>query len=340
MNKWNSITATVAALSILLGTSPVAMAQQPATAATTAPNAQTSVNLDPTVTKRLTDVLNTLAGKQTIEFTSADTASDAWTVYGTLKGTANADFSQDYDSKKGIVQSTSIIYKAADMDKVMAPNLHSKVASFLKTFDTDKVFKTEAIWRVYSPIDEGGFKDYWVLWGKSQNLYIHLDQGNKITASFLYPLKDVKAALINKANRSLKTLGIPTIKPFEYTLRQREDNDTIWHFRDESDTNSVQIGVKTGKVWAVKNEHGMDWDGDKDFAKAFAKPKLSKNQALSAAKSKVQSLFGINLKGYTVQIKKNEYTFLKKGAATVVGKINKKGVFYSLEAIPANGIRN
>ncbi|KAF6565671.1 hypothetical protein G9G63_04265 [Paenibacillus sp. EKM202P] len=339
MNKLNSITATVAALSILLGTAPVAMAQQPATAATTAPNAQTSVNLDPAVTKRLTDVLNTLAGKQTIEFTSADNASDAWTVYGTLKGTANADFSQDYDSKKGIVQSTSIIYNAADMDKVMAPNLRSKVASFLKTFDTDKVFKTEALWRVYSPIDEGGFKNYWVLWGQNQSLYIHLDQGNKITASFLYSLKDVRAALINKANRSLKTLGITT-KPFEYTLRQQENNDTVWHFRDENDTNSVQIGIKTGKVWAVKNEHGMDWDGDKDFARAFAKPKLSKNQALSAAKSKVQSLFGVNLKGYTVQIKKNEYTFLKKGAATVVGKINKKGVFYSLEAIPANGIRN
>ncbi|NEU25513.1 hypothetical protein [Paenibacillus ottowii] len=338
MNKWNSITATVAALSILLGTAPVAMAQQPAAATTPASNAQTSVNLDPTATKRLTDVLNTLAGKQTIEFTSAYT--DAWAVYGTLKGTANADFIQNYDSKKGIVQSTSIIYKAADMDKVMPPDLRSKVASFLKTFDTDKVFKTEAFWRVYSPIDEGGFKNYWVLWGKNQSIYIHLDQGNKIMASFLYSLNDVKAALTNKANRSLKTLGIPTTQPFEYTLRQQENNDTVWHFRNEDDINIVLIGVKTGKVWAVKNGYGMDWDGDKDFAKAFAKPKLSKNQALSAAKSKVQSLFGINLKGYTVQIKKNEYTFLKKGAATVVGKINKKGVFYSLEAMPANGIRN
>ncbi|WP_223264153.1 hypothetical protein [Paenibacillus sp. IHB B 3084] len=41
------------------------------------------------------------------------------------------------------------------------------------------------------------------------------------------------------------------------------------------------IGVKTGKVWAVKNELGMDWNGDKDFAKAFAKPKLRRFQPLS-----------------------------------------------------------
>ncbi|MBP1308571.1 hypothetical protein JOD82_001588 [Paenibacillus sp. 1182] len=338
MKKWSSVTVTAAAISILLGSAPLALAQQPAAA--TVQNVQTSVKLDQTVTKRLTDVLNTLAGKQTIEFTSVDNAFGLWTINGTLRGTANADFIQNYDSKKGIVQSTSIIYDSADMNKVMDHNLRSKVASFLKSFDTDKVFKTEAIWRVYSPVDEVGLQNYWVLWGNDQSIYIDLDHGNQITASFMYSLKDVKAALTNKANRSLKTLGMTTIKPFEYVLRQQEGNDTVWNFRDDNELNNVLIGVKTGKVWAVKNELGMDWTGDKDFVKAFARPKLSQTQALSAAKSKVQSLFGINLKGYTVKIKDNEYTFSQKGAVTVVGKINKKGAFYSLEAMPANGVRN
>ncbi|PNQ81103.1 hypothetical protein [Paenibacillus sp. F4] len=338
MKKWSSVTTSVAVISILLGTAPVAWAQQPAVAI--AQNAQTSVNLDPTATKRLTDVLNTLAGKQTIEFTSADTAFDAWTVNGTLSGTATADFIQNYDSKKGIVQSTSIIYDAADLNKVMDNNLRSRVASFLKTFDRDGVFKTKAVWRVYSPNDEGELKNYWVLWGHDQSLYIDLDQGNKITASIMYSLKDVKAALTNKANRSLKTLGIPSSNPFEYVFRQHEGNDTVWNIRDDNELNNVLIGVKTGKVWAVKNELGMDWTGEKDFVKAFAKPKLSQTQALSAVKSKVQSLFGINIKGYTVKIKDNEYTFSQKGGVTVVGKINKKGAFYSLEAMPANGVRN
>ncbi|WP_231503629.1 hypothetical protein [Paenibacillus sp. 1-18] len=172
MKKWNSITAAAAAISILLGTAPVAMAQQPAAA--TAQNVQTSVNLDQTVTKRLTEVLNTLAGKQTIKFTSADTSFNAWTVNGTLSGIANADFIQNYDTKKGIVQSTSIIYGAADLDKVMDHNLRSKVASFLKSFDTDKVFKTEAIWRVYSPVDEEGLQNYWVLWGMTKAFILTL----------------------------------------------------------------------------------------------------------------------------------------------------------------------
>lgn len=338
MKKWSSVTVTAAAISILLGSAPMALAQQPA--ADKVQTAQTTVKLDQTVTKRLTDVLNKLAGKQTIEFTSVETAFDSRIINGTLRGTANADFIQNYDSKKGIVQSTSIIYDSADMNKVMDHNLRSKVASFLKSFDTDKVFKTEAIWRVYSPVDEVGLQNYWVLWGNDQSIYIDLDHGNQITASFMYSLKDFKAALTNKANRSLKTLGMATIKPFEYVLRQQEGKDTVWNFRDDGGSNNVLIGVKTGKVWAVKSEYGMDWDGDKGFAKAFAKPRLSKTQAIAAAKSKVQSLFGINLKGYTVKMKDNEYTFSKKGGVTVVGKINKKGVFYSLEAMPANGVRN
>jgi len=46
------------------------------------------------------------------------------------------------------------------------------------------------------------------------------------------------------------------------------------------------------------------------------------------------------MKGYSVQIKKNEYIFTKKGAATITGKINKKGKFYFLQMTPVNGIRN
>lgn len=89
MKKWSSVTATVAAISMLLGTAPVPVARAQQPAAAIAQNAQTSVNLDPTATKHLTDVLNTLAGKQTIEFTSADTSFDAWTVNGTLAMHAN-----------------------------------------------------------------------------------------------------------------------------------------------------------------------------------------------------------------------------------------------------------
>lgn len=86
--------------------------------------------------------------------------------------------------------------------------------------------------------------------------------------------------------------------------------------------------------------YGQDWTSDQDFAKSFAKPVLSKNQALSAIKPKAKAIFGIQMKGYSVQIKKNEYVFTKKGAATITGKINKKGKFYFLRMTPVNGIRN
>ncbi|MEC0127568.1 hypothetical protein [Paenibacillus pabuli] len=54
----------------------------------------------------------------------------------------------------------------------------------------------------------------------------------------------------------------------------------------------------------------------------------------------VRSIFGIELKGYSVRIQENVYTFTKKGATTLIGKINKNGAFYSFEAIPSKGERN
>ncbi|WP_336076818.1 hypothetical protein [Paenibacillus sp. 203] len=63
MNKWSSVTATVVAISMLLGTAPVPVARAQQPAAVIAQNAQTSVNLDPTATKHLTDVLNTISGE-------------------------------------------------------------------------------------------------------------------------------------------------------------------------------------------------------------------------------------------------------------------------------------
>ncbi|EPY12096.1 hypothetical protein [Paenibacillus alvei] len=73
-----------------------------------------------------------------------------------------------------------------------------------------------------------------------------------------------------------------------------------------------------------------DWKSDKDFAKSFAKPKYkyTPKQAISAASGKVKSIFIVNLAGYKVTVKLNEYTFKKDKQPTIVGKINKKGEFY------------
>jgi len=341
MNKIKSVTATLAAITLLLSATPISAATQSNSSAVIA-NTQASLNLDETALKRLTEAITALVGKQKVQFTSSNPGlgSDELSVEGIVKGAATAMSSQVYNKKEDRVESTILIYQASDIHKFMDNALRLKIDSFLKSFDPKETFKPDAVWRVNHPGKESGLNNYWVIWREHQSVYIDIDNNNEITASFTYALQNADASLTNKARNALKTLGISQKKAFDYVLRQQNGKDSFWNYRDDGDINHVFIGAKTGKVWAVQNDFGKDWSGYKDFNKSFAKPKLSKSQALSAASPKVKSIFGIQLKGYTVTIKENQYTFTKKGAATVVGEINKKGVFYSLEVQPSNGVRN
>lgn len=338
MRKYVSITAAIASMTLLLSSAPAVLAA-PAPVSTVQ-ETQSTLKLDQKVTKQLTDAITAIAGKQPIQFTSVETAFENWIVNSKLTGKAEADIIQEYDSKKGKVTSTLITYKADDLGSVMDEALRTQIKAFLKSFDKDNKFQTEAFWRVKQAVNDGGLKNYWVIWGPKQSLYVDVDHNNQLSASIQYNIKDAHASLTNKARNSVKTLGISPVRPFDYAQLTKENKDTLWKYRDDSNLNYVHIGSETGKVWKAANELGQDWNNDADFKKSFAKPKLSKSKALSAAAPKVKSIFGLQLKGYSVHIKDNEYTFKKKGKTSIIGKINKKGTFYSFEAIPVNGVRN
>lgn len=338
MKKLFFTTAAITSMTLLLSSAPAVLAAS--TPSSKVQEVQSTLNLDQKVTKKLTDAITAVAGKQSIQFTSADTAfDDNWVINATLTGTAEADVSLNYDSKKGIVTSTMISYSADDLNEVMGKDLSKKVDSFLKSFDKDNKFETEAFWRVKQNVNDGGLKNYWVIWGPKQSLYVDVDRNNQVSGSIQYKIEDTQAALTNKARNSLKTLGISSLKPFDYAQLTQKDKDSLWKYQDDSDLNYVLIGSESGKVWKVTNELGKDWNNDADFKKSFAKPKLTKSKALSVAAPKVKSIFGLQLKGYSVHIKDNEYTFKKKGATTLIGKINKKGAFYSFEALSPNSVR-
>ena len=338
MKKLFFTTAAITSMTLLLSSAPAVLAAS--TPSSKVQEVQSTLNLDQKVTKKLTDAITAVAGKQSIQFTSADTAfDDNWVINATLTGTAEADVSLNYDSKKGIVTSTMISYSADDLNEVMDKDLSKKVDSFLKSFDKDNKFETEAFWRVKQNVNDGGLKNYWVIWGPKQSLYVDVDRNNQVSGSIQYKIEDTQAALTNKARNSLKTLGISSLKPFDYAQLTQKDKDSLWKYQDDSDLNYVLIGSESGKVWKVTNELGKDWNNDADFKKSFAKPKLTKSKALSVAAPKVKSIFGLQLKGYSVHIKDNEYTFKKKGATTLIGKINKKGAFYSFEALSPNSVR-
>lgn len=134
MKKWKSIAATAAALSLMFTAVPIHAEEQ--LSQSVEQNGQTAPNIDQAVSDKLTDALNKLAPNSKITFTSVD--ENLWVFEGTLSGKTEASFSQLYNPEKNRVESTSIIYKADDMDKVMDKTLSSRVTSFLKTFDTDK----------------------------------------------------------------------------------------------------------------------------------------------------------------------------------------------------------
>ncbi|GIO88536.1 hypothetical protein J25TS5_54680 [Paenibacillus faecis] len=338
--KWRTIALTTTITSLLLSSAPLYAAETPA--GTDYQQSISAVELDQDVTLRLTSALNKVAPGQQIQFTGVDKNIESmWQINGTLTGKSDAEFIQQYNPTKGRVESTTVYYKAEGLKQVLDPALQTGVSSFLKTFDTGNVFKPEALWRVYFPYQDNEPRNYWVIWGTNQSLEIDLDRNNQITAKISTPISSANSKFTNQANRALKSLGITKTIAFDYAVKYKQgEKEFTWIYRDDNDLNRVVIGAKTGKTWAVVNEFGKDWADDKDFARSFAKPKLSKNQAIAAVKTKASSLFGLNLKGYSVTIKNNEYTFTKKGAPTLLGKINKKGKFYSLELIPANGIKS
>lgn len=101
MNKFKSVTATLAAITLLLSATPISAATQSNSSAVIA-NTQASLNLDETALKRLTEAITALVGKQTVQFTSSSPGlgSDELSVEGIVKGAATAMSSQVYNKKK------------------------------------------------------------------------------------------------------------------------------------------------------------------------------------------------------------------------------------------------
>ena len=231
------------------------------------------------------------------------------------------------------------MYDTADLNKVMDNALRLKLDAFLKTFEDEDIFIKSGFWRFKANDQDHGhlLQNYWVIFGPSQQLYIDVDKDNQMSAILQYKIDDSYAWMTNIARNSLKTLGIPSVKAFDYTLFTVEGKDMLWQYRDDDNLNYVHIGSKTGKVWKVTNELGINWKNDADFKKSFAKPKLSKNKALSIAVPTVRSIFGIELKGYSVRIQENEYTSRKKEPQRLSVKSIQKAHFIRLKPFLQKG---
>lgn len=294
--------------------------------------------LDSTVLKKVKAALEDVAKGNEMNpvFTLPMNNSNDIQIDGELSQPA-AKFSVYYDKKKQRVDGATIFYHIQDKDLVLEPAVLKKVNAFIAKFDDKKNPLTfDALWRVKSPYQDNEPRNYWVFWGNDQSLIIDLDKENKISASQSYSSTQIDKKLLNKAANTINQLS--SEGKINITLITREKNEIdgsyFWYFADRYENHYVKIDGITNQVTEVVDTINIDWTSDNDFAKSFAKPKYTQKQAISAASSTVKSIFNINLAGYKVTVKMNEYTFKRDKQPTIVGKINKKGGFYCFSLIP------
>lgn len=125
------------------------------------------------------------------------------------------------------------------------------------------------------------------------------------------------------------------------TMTQRmTPTEHVWEIgRDRS--LFARVGVRTNRVWSVQQSYKDDYPGDEQAArKKYATSLYTPEQAVSKVISTVKQVFGIDMAGYDVSVKLNEYTFTKKGSMTMKGTVNAKGEFWKLELIPVEGIQD
>lgn len=299
-------------------------------------------SLTPTVVNRLEKAVQELVGTKTpFQFDDVTDMGKTWIAEGELED-GTATFQTEYNKEKNRVDSTTVRYKISSLDKALDAPLKGKILNSAKAFDRKSSMQFEAFWRVKSPYQSNKPSNYWVFWGageKASSLYVDVDRGNSITINADYSLKQVDPVLLNRAANTLQRFSGQRIT-VQHASRFKDEAKGLsyWLFEDANESSEVKIDATTAKVLAVST-YGADWNDDADLKKSFASPKYTASEALKLVKPKVQLLFNINLSGYHVGIQGNQYTFSKKqkGTASIIVKVNKKGVFYDFSLRPADG---
>lgn len=224
----------------------------------------------------------------------------------------------------------------------VAANLQNTVTSTLKGMDAKRAYVIDSVERV-----NWEKENVWQFNGKNVSVSIDAETGKVNTASLRYTTQQMNAKVVDTAQKTLKSLSngnTPGLLPDVTLVKDTQRHwDQVWSFMDSSRTYSIIIGAKTGKVVSatIFNEFRNDnYVSDEDIPKVFAKPFYTKEKAIVAVNPMMKKVFNIDLSGYNVSSKYNEYTFTKKGKPTVIASINKKGVFYDFTVTPENGLIN
>ncbi|GED59903.1 hypothetical protein ABER61_22715 [Brevibacillus formosus] len=234
----------------------------------------------------------------------------------------------------------------ADTQAQSAPEAMKKLAQLDKNVvETAKQAMQKEAGSLPIELDEitGINADCWVISAKDNRgeVLVTKKEGTVVSVHVNFKFSEVATDLQNTIMSTLKSMDSTQAFTFDKVERVSSDMENRWVFKGENVTASID--AKTGKAVSaiMHNEFGdSNYVSDEDIPKVFAKPFYTKEKAIAAANPMVKKVFHMDLTGYNVSTKYNEYTFTKKGKPTVTASINKKGVFYDFTVTPENGMIN
>ena len=179
----------------------------------------------------------------------------------------------------------------------------------------------------------------WVLHNEHADIIIDALTGKLMEASLSYEPGRFDADAKAVADTAYSSFAQDKALEMTHMVQRVTPTRHVWEFyRDMS--RLAAVDVKTNQVRSVEQSFKNDHPGDDTAAgKKYAEPRYTAEQAIAKASPAVKEVFGINLEGYEVSVRLNEYTFTRQGAATVRGTVNAQGEFWKLEQMSAEDSR-
>ncbi|CAH8705418.1 DUF4179 domain-containing protein [Paenibacillus thiaminolyticus] len=282
--------------------------------------------LKPGMVRQAEQALRELAPGMEAELYGAAEYSDRWFLYA--KDNSRSIVIVEKATMKPIAVQRSISYGELD------EKLRKTVEDILRQLSPDQPVVFEEAVREKSEVN-----NRWVLHNEHADIIINALTGKLMEASLSYEPGRFDAEAKAVADTAYSSFAQGRALEMTRMVQRVTPTRHVWEFyRDMSLLAAVD--VKTNQVRSVEQSFKNDHPGDDIGAsKKYAEPRYTAEQAIAKASPAVKEVFGINLEGYEVSIRLNEYTFTRQGAATVRGTVNAKGEFWKLEQMPAEDSR-
>lgn len=280
--------------------------------------------LKPEMVKEAEQAMRELAPGRTAELYGVTEYSDRWFLYA--KDNSRSIVIVDKATTEPIVVQRAIPYGELD------EKLRKTVEDTLRQLNPDQPIVFEEAAREKSEVN-----NRWVLHNEQADIIIDALTGKLMEASIRYEPGRFDAEAKAVADKAYSSFSQGRALEMTHMVQRMTPTQHVWEFyRDMSLT--VTVDVKTNQVWSVEQSFKNDHPGDEKAArKKYAEPLYTQEQAIAKASSAAKEVFGIDLEGYEVNVRLNEYTFTRQGAMTVRGTVNAKGEFWKLERIPVEG---